>query len=158
MFELISKRDFGQPKMPKPEILKGVKQVSSIEYIHKKCSCPIFVSGDDLWVFHKDYFSPDLEVPIEDSSKGLGFLSEKYLCKNKRNKFVYSDAWGSIVLRREVWIKLNGAFLEKDILGFVPKILREQERFHDFEEFELECTSMSRFWEKVRDFCFKHER
>ena len=73
-------------------------------YIHKKCNCPCFCTGDDLYIQHKDFFSDTFEPPDEDFDKPLEYLLKKYFNKDKSNKFIYPDCWGSIVHRDEAWI------------------------------------------------------
>jgi len=112
-------RFYGQPKLKKPKELKGIKQTFSIDYILKKCKCGVFVIGDDVWVRHKDYFSSSLKLPREDIGKPLGALANKYCEKSKKEKFVYPDAWGDIVLKNEAWIRLKGLMIDikSDILS-----------------------------------------
>lgn len=100
-------RFYGEPKMSKPKELKGTKQSFSTEWIHKKCTCPCFVKDNDLWIYHKDFFS-QLHKPNDptDFDKPLSYLIKKYFRQDKTHldKFIYSDCWGSIVLRNEAWI------------------------------------------------------
>ena len=41
-----SVRFYGQPKLPKPKELKGIKQIFSIDYIPTKCKCPIYIKDE----------------------------------------------------------------------------------------------------------------
>jgi hypothetical protein len=104
--EVVSYRFYGQPKLAKPAELKGVKQSFSADYIPKKCSCPCFVNGDDLWIKHRDFFSESFRPPAEDMGAPLGYILEKYFPDLKRHtkNFIYADAWGDVVLRNEAWI------------------------------------------------------
>lgn len=104
--EVVSYRFYGQPKLAKPAELKGVKQSFSADYIPKKCSCPCFVNGDDLWIKHRDFFSESFRPPVEDMGAPLGYILEKYFPDLKRHTkdFIYADAWGDVVLRNEAWI------------------------------------------------------
>lgn len=103
-YERISYRQYGQPKLSKPKELKGIKQSFSGEYIPKKCNCPCFCVGDDLYIQHKDFFSRSFKPPDEDFDKPLSYLLNKYFNKNKSEKFCYPDCWGEIILRDETWI------------------------------------------------------
>ena len=148
-----SVRIYGQPELPKPKELKGVKRAFSVDYIYKKCRCPIFIKDNDVWVNHKDYFSSTMRAPTSDLGAPLSVLVHKYCNKTKNDKFVYADAWGSIVLRNEAWLCvenlrdcINRNCFELDILS---EILRQQEKACNFDEYELECSDMSRFWENV---------
>ena len=103
-YERISYRQYGQPKLSKPKELKGIKQNFSGEYIAKKCNCPCFCVGDDLYIQHKDFFSSAFESPDEDFGKPVAYLAKKYFDHKKSEKFIYPDGWGSIILRDEAWI------------------------------------------------------
>ena len=76
------------------------------DYIPKKCSCPCFVNGDDLWIKHRDFFSESFRPPVEDMGAPLGYILEKYFPDLKRHTkdFIYADTWGDVVLRNEAWI------------------------------------------------------
>ncbi len=140
--------------MPKPKELKGIKQITSIDYIFKKCKCQVFIKGNDVWVKHRDYFSPlfipsdpkDIETPLEHRLK-------KYFNGSKKKKFAYSDCYGSIVLRSEAWVIIENLVTEtkNDVfeLAILKEIVRQQEKAHGFKEYDLCCTDMERFWERV---------
>jgi hypothetical protein len=153
-------RKYGEPKLSKPKELKGIKQTFSIDYIPKKCKCPIFILGNDVWVQHNDYFSPSMDLPSEDIGMPLGVLCKKYLDKDKKNKFVYPDAWGDIVLRQQAWIKIENLMHRLRLgdfeLDLLKDILRQQEMICGFKENELICTDMERFWERVIIECKKY--
>jgi hypothetical protein len=100
-------RVYGEPKLKKPKELKNTKQVFSVDYIRDKCRCPIFFEGNNVWIQHRDYFSSIMELPTDEVGAPLGYLANKYCNKQKKNKFIYGDAWGSIVLRNECWLKLE---------------------------------------------------
>ena len=73
--------------------------------------------------------------------------------RDSKNKFIYPDTWGDIVLKQQAWIKISNLKFIVDRGEFEPKILyqilREQERFHNMKFNELEDTAMSRMWEQV---------
>lgn len=150
-FNIYSFRKHGQSKLDKPKELKGIKQSLSIDYIPKKCRCQIFIKDDDVWVKHGDYFSPSMQV--EEIGAPLDYLVNKYTSRTKGKKFIYGDAWGSIVERQEAWIciynmlsEIRSGSFELDIIN---EICRQQERYHGFKDLELCCTDMERFWGKV---------
>ena len=146
-------RFYGEPKLKKPKELKNIKQVFAVDYIPKKCTCGVFIKGNDVWIKHRDYFSGTMKLPAEDVGRPLGYLANKYCNVVKREKFAYPDAWGSIVLRNEAWILLQNLVLDIRAgvfaLDIVNDICRQQETVCDFDEYELVCTPMERFWEKV---------
>jgi hypothetical protein len=94
-----------------------------------------------------------MKLPAEDVGRTLGYLANKYCGITKSNKFTYSDGWGSIVLRNEAWIRLKDVLLDIRTgvfaLDIVNNICRQQEMACGFDEYELVCTPMERFWEKV---------
>jgi hypothetical protein len=155
-FTQYSIRHYGQPKLTKPKELKGIKQIFSIDYIPKKCKCPIYIKNDDIWIKHRDYFSPIFNPPDDKyMGKPLNDVLKKYFpnCNLKPEKFIYSDNWSSSVLRNEAWICIKYFIscvkqncFELDILD---EILRQQEIICDFKKYDLCCTDMERFWEEV---------
>ena len=101
-------------------------------------------------------FNLDFNEPIkyddEDFGQPLEFLVNKYLGKEKKNKFVYPDAWGSIIARNEAWICLEGFMIDvknKHFLDLLSDILRQQEKVCGFEEYDLECSDMARMYEQI---------
>lgn len=105
--EVVSYRFYGQPKLAKPAELKGIKQSFSADFLSKKCSCPCFIKDNDLWIKHRDFFSAS-HIPSDKRDIGtpLTYRAEKYFGLNltSKDKFVYKDCWGDIVLRNEAWI------------------------------------------------------
>lgn len=152
-FKIHSFRKLGEPKLKKPKELQGIKQIFSLEYIPKKCRCQIFVKNNDVWVKHRDYFSCEGEPEPHEIGMPLNYFAEKYMGKNRPRKFIYEDAWGSVVLRNEAWITIKD--LLTDIksntfqLDIIREIRRQQEQYHGFEEYSLCSTDMERFWEKL---------
>lgn len=155
-FKVYSFRRFGEPRLSKPKELKGIKQAFSIDYIPKKCKCPVFVNAQDVWVKHRDYFSPSyisMQNDPDDLGKPLSYLVKKYLDKDMAQKFAYSDAWGDIIARQEAWLVIKNLVNEIEGGMFPPDIVNEireqQEKIHSMEQYDLCCTDMERFWEKV---------
>lgn len=152
-FTVHSLRYYGQPKLRKPTELKGVKQTFSVDYIAGKCRCAVFVSGDDVWIKHGDYFSVSMTPPAEEMGMPLGYMAKKYVGERSTKSFIYPDAWGDIVLRNEAWLRLPGIMIDiragESHRRLVSTIVREQERAHGFGEYALDSSDMERFWERV---------
>lgn len=152
-YNLYSHRFYGEPKLAKPKELKGIKQILSIEYIPKKCRCQVFILDNDVWIKHGDYFSETISPEPHELGMPLDYFAEKHLGKSRPKKFIYGDAWGSVVARNEAWIKIDNLVNEvnsdKFVLDIINEITRKQERYHDFEEYELSCSYMERFWENL---------
>jgi hypothetical protein len=105
--EIIASRQYGEEKLTKPIELKGIKQSFSVDWIAKKCKCKVFVNPDkdNLYILHRDFNSVELH------GHGHQF----------RNKFIYNDSFGSVVLRGEAWLKLTG--LKQDMRQGVATFL-----------------------------------
>jgi hypothetical protein len=154
-FNIYSFRKHGEAKLSKPKELKGLKLSFSVDYIPKKCKCGVFVFNGDAWIKHNDYFSQSMSLPPEDQGKGLEYLANKYCNKQRKTKFIYGDSFGDIVLRQEAWIVIKRLYnaVKQDIfvLDIKNEIIKQQEVYHGFQTYELMCTPMERFWEKVID-------
>lgn len=152
-FKIHSDRFYGEPKLSKPKELKGIKQAFSVDYIRNKCRCQVFIKDNDIWIKHKDYFSEIIHPEPHEMGMPLNYFAEKHLGRNRPAKFIYEDAWGSVVTRNESWIILENviADIKSDIfiLDIINEICRQQEKYHGFDEYELICTDMERFWEGV---------
>ena len=147
-------RRFGQPKLKKPKELYRINPAFSVAY-NPKCRCQVFIKGNDVWIKHRDYFSPSLVSP-EDRGLGLSLnqLCEKYLGKDRPKKFVYEDAWGDIIARNEAWIVLENLMIDIKkvfVLDILQNILRQIEKTHGMEEYEMDLHQMDmvRFYENV---------
>ena len=156
-FQIISFRKYGQPKLNKPKELNKIKQLGSVDYIPKHCSCPVFVKDNDVYIKHRDYFSEQF-VPSDsnDLGKPLNHTIQKYFpdTNTKKDRFVYTDDWGGVVLRDEAWIKLtNLVHIIKRQDYFEPdvryKIIDLQEQFHHMNRGELMSSDMERMWERL---------
>jgi hypothetical protein len=152
-FEVYSHRFYGESKLPKPKELKGVKQAFSVDYIPKQCRCQCFIKDNDLWIKHRDYFSEVQQPEPHELGMPLNYFAEKYIGKNRPKKFVYDDAWGSVVLRNEAYVRINNLIPEiqsgRFELDIINDIREQQEKYHDFEKYELVSTDMERFWEEI---------
>lgn len=106
---------YGGKGIAKPAVLKGIRKFASVSF-DGMCQCQLFLDGQDLYIKHNDYFSPTYCRP-EDVGTPLSYRVKKYGIKeNQREKFVYADNWGSIVLRRVAWIKVsNFVFLVRHL-------------------------------------------
>lgn len=144
-FDVISFREFGEPKLVKPKELRNIKPSFSVDYIPKKCRCQVFFKDDDIYLKHKDYFSH----VITGNGEPLEVLAKRHLGAERAKKFTYGDSWGSIVLRNEAWIKISDIDKSVFILDNIHSLVRLQEAFHGFRVFDLMSTNMERMWERV---------
>lgn len=101
-------------KVSRPKELKGVQKFASIPFMSRRKS-QLFLNGSDLFMKHPDYFSPEYCKP-EDRGTPLSYRAKKYGVPAPKEKFIYEDNWGAIVLRREAWIKIsNFCFLVRHL-------------------------------------------
>ena len=124
-FNVHTFRKYGEPKMKKPKELKIVDHKFSVDFIPGKCKCQCFVSGNDLWIKHRDFFSEEMKYEKEDFGTPLEYRVNKYLEKEKKSKFVYNDCWGSIVNRNEAWIVFKNIMDKKRLLENSSLLARE---------------------------------
>lgn len=124
-----------------------------IQYIlhRQKCKCQIFIKDNDIYIKHRNYFSNELKVDDEDNDKSLCYLSNKYLGKDKAEKFVYDDSWGAIVLRDEAWIclkKIIPLLNMFNAIALARLIVEKLEDYHNSQRYGVDLE-WERFFEKV---------
>ena len=157
--EVASYRFYGQPKLAKPAELKGVKQSFSADYIPKKCSCPCFVAGNDLWIKHRDFFSAQhIPSDIKDNGTPLTYRAKKYfgMDLDGKEKFIYNDCWGGIVLRNEAWIvfrNIKQALIrnENDLSQTLVEMFSKTDfcKKHSIDYLDLINSDWQRFFEET---------
>ena len=167
-FTVYSSRIYGEPKLPKPEPLNGIRQSFSEVFIYNKCSFPVFVlkDADQVWIKSRDWFSPMFQPPDpSDDGKPLQYIVEKYFPDQKppSEKFTYANNYASVVLRCEAWICFSGIFREVDEYNGrklftkphpMPIWLRENmircvEETLELQLYDLTCSDLERFFERV---------
>ncbi len=153
IFRLHSYRIYGQPKLAKPKELNKISSCFSVDFIPNKCKCQCFIKDNDLWIKHRDWFSQDMKESPEDFGTPLEYRSNKYLEKGKKNKFIYPDAWGSIVCRNEAWISFENIIPQADIyknetlLG--RELLKVFSKFHKVSDLYFEDSDWKFFFDRV---------
>lgn len=93
-------------KLTKPNELRGVKAVCSVPC--DKLRSQAYVLGDDIYVYHNEYFCPEMPIDPNDRGTPLSYRANKYLGKTHREEFIYPDTWGSIMLQNIAWCKFSG--------------------------------------------------
>lgn len=150
-FVLHSFKPYTKNKLDKPKNLKGIKQVASVAF--SKCKCQIFISGNDVWIKHNDYFSPSLSLGYNFDTMPLSSKINALGIGKKGTKFVYADDWGDIVLKQEAYIVLKDLMVDINNRVFPPhivnRITKQQEKWHGFDELELSVGEWERFYEDV---------
>lgn len=151
---IYSHRYYSEPKLVRPKELKGIKAIGSVDFIPNKCKVQIFVKDKDVYIKHTDYFSSSWQPPKgEHVDMPISYYLKKYFNHSKKDKFVYPDGWGDIVLRNEAWILL------KDILPLIKTEnevvsaqnilkLQSQERKYSYID-SCNKNEWERFWERV---------
>ena len=153
---LLAWRQSPQKEFKNKELSK-IKQSFSVDFIPKKCACACFINDNDLWIKHRDYFSSSYRKP-EDVGMPLSYKLKKYSIAQKKEKFIYSDNWGSIVLRNESWlcfknimpIILRNKNAHKVMLDLMIQNDENMSKNNDYYEMLMEWE---RFFEKVTDEC-----
>ena len=150
---IYSHRYYGEPKLSKPKELKRINPIGKAIYIPKHCEPQIFIKDKDVYIKHTDYFSYIWSPPEgERIDIPLSYYAEKYFNKNRKNKFVYPDCWGSIVLRNEAWILLKDIIplMETENSILVSKNILQMQRYDNYSSIDTnnECEWLN-FWENV---------
>lgn len=98
-------------EVKKPEVLKGVAKFASVSF-EKMCQSQLYLNGQDLYIKQGDYFSPEYLDP-DNGGMPLFFRLKKYgIPHSIKERRIYADSWGAIVLRRVAWIRItNFVFL-----------------------------------------------
>lgn len=106
---LVDYRCFGDDKLKKPSLLKGLKAVKQFDLIGKKVN--VFDLGNgDLVLYFGTLFSKLASFPDkEDMTLPTSVLANKYnFNKGSFKSFVYPDAWCTIYNRNEGYILVKG--------------------------------------------------
>lgn len=106
---LLCYRCFGDDKLPKPKLLKGLKPVKQFDLIGKKVNVFDLGNGDFVLYFGTLFSKLALFPDKEDMALPASVLAKKYNF-NKCNfkSFVYPDAWCMIYNRNDGYILLKG--------------------------------------------------
>lgn len=135
-------------KPTKPKELKGMKPIGTVSFLNR-AACQFFVVGSNLFVKHTDYFSPSYSRD-EDIGTPLEYRARKYGISEKKNKFVYADCWGDIVIRQVAWLKITNIMPLVKRMNPVQvgmEICRLMCEHHGFNQ--LNDPEWQRFWERA---------
>lgn len=150
-FEIISRREYSEPKLSKPKELKGIKSIGSVDYIPKHSKPQLFIKDNDLYIKHNDYFSYYWQPPVgERIDMPLSYYANKYFNKKRQEKFIYPDCWGSIILRNEAWLCIkNGVswISLKNKWKWSKEVYEAQKKTFDRSTTGIEDMEWLRFWE-----------
>lgn len=126
MVELLAYRVYGQPKIGKPQELKGIKSAFSQRLNKSKSKCKIYIKGNDVYVYFFDLFSKEMTFPnSEIASLPTSDLIQKYperFSVRRKRKFCYPDDWSTIWERNEGYIKFTKLLLRIDNEDYLPKL------------------------------------
>ena len=106
---LVAYRCFGDEKIKKPSLLKGLKAVKQFDLIGKKVN--VFDLGNgDLVLYFGTLFSKLASFPDEeDMTLPTSALARKYnFNKGSYKNFIYPDAWCTIYNRNEGYVLVTG--------------------------------------------------
>lgn len=152
-YKVLSFRKCGEPKLQKPDVLKGCEKAGNLVFIPHKCTCDFYVKGSNVYIKHKDYFSPE-QFRKEDAGLSLRTRLEKYGIEKSfvRDK-IYDDCWGAIVLRQEAWVVFENLlvwtehFRRIDLINLLLSLI---EKYHGFQPFSLDVNWRSMIESLVR--------
>ena len=94
--EIICERVYGEPKLKKPKFLKNDNLVGSVRF-NEHCKNKLWKVEDTYYMLCRDWFSKS--ISLEEAKKVFN--------RATRNKFVYNDSWGEVVLRNEALISFT---------------------------------------------------
>lgn len=151
---IYSHRYYGQPKLSKPKELKGIKPIGKATYIPKHCEPQVFIKENDVYIKHTDYFSYTWRPPEgERIDMPISYYMSKYFNETRKEKFVYPDGWGSIILRNEAWILLKDilqTMRTENYTTIAQEILELQKKNKYSPSFSVSADmEWIRFWENV---------
>lgn len=146
-----SHRYYGEPKLFKPKELKNIKSIGNAEFYPKKCNPKIYIKDNDIYIQHTDYFSSIWKPPVEERvDMPLSYYTKKYFKKERNEKFVYPDGWGSIVLRDEAWIQLKNIIplIKTENENIFAKTIINLQKYDKYSHLSVSETEMHwyRFW------------
>ena len=110
--ELVSYKLYGdKDKLKKPKKLKNTKQTWATKIIGRSAS--FFEMGDEIFIKMGELFCRQMSFnDPQDMSLPLSALAKKYphkFPKNfARNKFIYPDAWCTIMELNMGWLRIKG--------------------------------------------------
>lgn len=144
--EILSTRRYGEPKLKMPKELKGIKKAGSVPW-NSKCACPVYITPTHIYLKHRDWFSP--YIPIHEAVQA-GIIDPR------KNRFIYNDNFGSVVLRCEAWLRMPLSLLSSD-LGLIPALglCLELERTLDMPESTLCNHDWQHMFEELIKLCSK---
>jgi len=114
-------RRWGQPKLTKPKECNNKNLLGSVPFSWgegKKPKCKVWKSDDTIYVLHRDWFSQS--ISWEEAISREIIKPEQY-----REKFVYKNNYGGVVLRNEAIISFKMPDLTEFILNVRFKLVQE---------------------------------
>lgn len=113
-YEVIQARRWGAPKLKRPEELKGRKKTFSVGDRHLRLDWYLLPGGVAIVYcnnfFSKSYSPPPEFGPCHSMNEIIAAFNKQFpsLAINpKKEKFVYPDNYGEIILRNEAWLKFS---------------------------------------------------
>lgn len=111
--DLLSYRCFGDAKISRPKILKGLKPAAKFRIIGKDAQ--LFLPDDySVVVYFPELFCKYLPLPAdEDYGLPTCALQKKYPWyprKKSKDRFVYADGWCKAFRRNEGYVRFTGLY------------------------------------------------
>lgn len=172
--ELLSYRCYGDAKISKPKVLKGLKPVTSFDLLKKKVN--VYDLGNGELVLHfGTLFSKYASFPDkEDMQLPASALAKKYgLNRKMGNKFVYPDAWCTIYNRNEGYILVKGlkscftelygihlSLISEKLYSCIRELSTKDSRFMTLGlvPTSCDCSQYARLCDDLVQYLYKEER
>lgn len=143
---VISWREYGQPKLKSPLILKGHKPDFKIPW-NKKLDFNVYVVNKDVYVFFHDWYSRfykphnphayNIHQMIDDWNEHMVKHGVEQI-NQKAKKFIYADSFCEIILRGDAWLLYKNLVRDCDGDRNVWSGAVEQKMIYCHEQWELE--------------------
>lgn len=142
-------KSYGQRPI-KPKELKGMKPVFGVKFI--KLKSQVFVKDNDIYIYHNEYFCPEMPIDPADYGTPFSYRANKYLGKNASKKFIYDDNWGSILLHNVAWCKFVNFMKLFEIMkpNDIALLMRDKTYdFHNFDKTKGDTFQWLAFYEQI---------
>ncbi len=143
VFEIISSRKWGEPKIKKPQCLKNRKYDKKIQW-NKKRNIDLYFCDNDVILYHPDWYSQFYEPFVKSSFMDINYVINDWNTymvprgadpiNTRGNKFIYPDNFGGIIMRGEAWIKFKNLITDcknRVWIGTINLALYEQLREYE---------------------------
>lgn len=137
--EVLCSRIWGGAKLKKPKPCNNKNLLGTVSWINK-CQCKVWVDEDIVYVWHRDWFSRWIPIP-EAEKRGL--------IDKRKNKFIYNDNFGSVVLRNEAIFSFKIPNLDTPMWILRYQMIQEFASMMDMDYLDLMHWDWEFFFEQI---------